>query len=74
MTSARRRRERIRVLERRQRHLASRIRSHPNWTGLSYDRAELAAVSWALQIVRAADRSDVLDELEQVAVPMELAR
>lgn len=73
-TSARRRRERAAALERRRDFLAKRIRHYRPDGDPNRDRAELAALNWALQIIRAAERSDVLDELEQVAVPMELVR
>lgn len=73
-SSARRRRDRIETPERRQRFLASRIATYRADGNPSRDRAELAALGWAVQIIRAAEKSGLLDELEAVAVPVELLR
>lgn len=60
----RRERDRIAVLERRREHLARRLMEHSGYRGLDYDRA---ALGWALQVIRAAEREGILRDLEAVA-------
>jgi hypothetical protein len=59
-------RVKVAALERRRDHLVERLakweRGDPART-----RGELAAVGWALRLIRAADSADVLNELESVA-------
>lgn len=44
-------RRRIQTLEKRRDHLAERIAQNPD-RNLSYDRAELGALNWALQYIK----------------------
>jgi hypothetical protein len=61
-------RKHLGVLERRQAHLKelARLGAIP---GQSYNRAERAALAWAVQIIRAAEHMGALVELEAEPVP-----
>ena len=62
-----RQREMVRALERRRDFLAGRIASYRRDGNPSHDKAEAQAISWALRIIRAADREEILRDLESVA-------
>lgn len=59
-------RKRVAALERRHDWLRGRIESYRGDGDPSRDLAEAAALAWALRIVRAAEQTGVLDELEAV--------
>lgn len=55
--------DRIATLRKRRDHLAERVHGRPRGE-LSWDRAELAALNWAIRILEAAAAEGVLDELD----------
>lgn len=65
--------DRVRQLLRRRDFLASRVAGYQGKND-SYDRAECAAIGWAIRIIEAAEREGILDDLDRVSslVPEEV--
>lgn len=67
LTPVQRRNRRLAVLKRRRDFLADRITNYRG-KNASRDKAELAALSWAIQVVQAAKAEGVIDDLEKTVV------
>lgn len=66
--SQRTRKQKRESLIRRRNYLAARVKENRTGNTLSFDKAELAALSWALQVIDAAAQENVLQDLERVVV------
>jgi len=58
-------RHHVEALERRAAHLRRRIAERPG-SPMHWDRAEVAALVWAIDIIRAADAEGILDDLHAI--------